>query len=168
MPVPGIDTELMTSAERTACSRRAALLAASGVTAGALLTACGAPDELGSGVCMGTQPAGAVVATGAETLIAGQAMRVVGAKKPIYVARDGSGFMALDATCTHESCEAFFVDVRNAYECNCHGSRYAFDGAVLMGPAQKPLAHVFICRNFDGLLVVQPDHALSNNNGRIQ
>lgn len=150
------------------CSRREAIRAASRLTAGALFAGCGAPDELGSGVCMGTQPVGAIVATGAETLAEGKALKIVEAKKPIYVARDSRGFMALNATCTHEDCEAFFVETRNTYECNCHGSRYGFDGAVLMGPAQKPLSHVFICRNSDGLLVVQPDHVLSNNNGRIQ
>jgi Rieske Fe-S protein len=149
------------------CSRREALLAASSVTVGALLSDCGAPDELGNGVCMATQSIGVVVASGAETLAAGSALRVMGAVKPIYVVRDERGFMALNATCTHQSCEAIYVGSRSAYECGCHGSRYGIDGTVLMGPAQKPLAHVFICRNSDGMLVVQPDHTLSSNDGRI-
>ena len=138
------------------------------MTAGALLGGCGAPDELGSGLCMGMQPSGAVVATGAETLVEGKAMRVSGTTKPIYVARDARGFMALNATCTHEGCEAIYVGARSAYECGCHGSRYNVDGSVVMGPAQKPLPHVFICRNIDGLIVVQPDHPLTSNTGRIQ
>lgn len=150
------------------CSRREALVAGSSLTAGALLAGCGGTEELGSGVCMGTQPIGAVVVTGAETLAEGKALRVPGTTKPIYVVRDGRGFLALNATCTHQGCDAIYVEGRNLYECGCHGSRYNVDGTVIMGPAQKPLPHVFICRNSDGLIVVQPDHPLTGTEGRIQ
>lgn len=147
-------------------SRREMLLATTSVGAGALLD-CGAPDELGSGACMGTQPSSSVVASGAEALAEGKDLRVIGTTKPIYVARDNRGFMAINATCTHQGCEAIYVDASKAYECGCHGSRFGFDGTVIMGPAQRPLSHVFICRNSDGLFVVHPDNVLSSSSGRI-
>jgi len=150
------------------CSRREALVAASSLSAGALLAGCGGTEELGSGLCMGTQPASAKVVTGADTLAEGKAILVPGTNKPIYVVRDGRGFLALNATCTHQGCDAIYVAERNLYECGCHGSRYNVDGTVIMGPAQKPLQHVFICRNSDGLIVVQPDHPLTGIDGRIQ
>jgi Rieske Fe-S protein len=143
-------------------------LTVSQVAASSLALGCGGVDELGSGVCMGPAPTGSVVATGAESLEVNTAMRVIGTTKPIYVVRDGQGFMALNATCTHMHCEAVYVAASADYECGCHGSRYNIDGSVLRGPTQRPLAHVFICRNSAGLLVVQPDHTLSGNSGRIQ
>lgn len=152
----------------TNCSRREATLAAGSLTASVLLSSCGAPDELGSGKCMGTQPSSSVEVVGAETLARGKALRAAGTAKPIYVVRDERGFMAVNATCTHQGCEAVYVESRAAYECGCHGSRFSLDGTVLMGPALKPLIHVFICRNSDGSLVVQPDKVLSSGNGRVQ
>jgi glycine/D-amino acid oxidase-like deaminating enzyme/nitrite reductase/ring-hydroxylating ferredoxin subunit len=57
------------------------------------------------------------------------------------VYRDEEGTLhALSATCTHLGCTVRFNDSERAWECPCHGSRFAVDGTVLQGPANRPLA----------------------------
>ncbi|MFD9030200.1 FAD-dependent oxidoreductase [Streptomyces sp. NPDC059567] len=42
--------------------------------------------------------------------------------------------------CTHMGCELGFNELEDAWECPCHGSRFAAaDGRVLQGPATRPL-----------------------------
>ena len=61
-----------------------------------------------------------------------------GMERPVYVRRLGSGeLVAVLASCTHQGCQPEPVGDRLA--CPCHGSEFAFDGAVLQGPAERPL-----------------------------
>ncbi|MFG2555734.1 FAD-dependent oxidoreductase [Streptomyces sp. NPDC048581] len=56
------------------------------------------------------------------------------------VHRDASGqLQAVSATCTHLGCLVAFNRAEQAWECPCHGSRFAPDGRILQGPAVKPL-----------------------------
>ncbi|MEU2623075.1 FAD-dependent oxidoreductase [Streptomyces sp. NPDC007157] len=56
------------------------------------------------------------------------------------VHRDESGrLQAVSATCTHLGCLVAFNRAEQAWECPCHGSRFAPDGRILQGPAVKPL-----------------------------
>ncbi|MFC8046939.1 ubiquinol-cytochrome c reductase iron-sulfur subunit [Nocardia sp. NPDC057353] len=48
-------------------------------------------------------------------------------------------YVGLSATCTHAGCKVTKVQ-DGGIDCVCHGSRFALDGAVLKGPASKPLA----------------------------
>jgi glycine/D-amino acid oxidase-like deaminating enzyme/nitrite reductase/ring-hydroxylating ferredoxin subunit len=52
--------------------------------------------------------------------------------------RDGR-LTALSGRCTHLGCAVAFNDDEQTWDCPCHGSRYAVDGAVLEGPAIHPL-----------------------------
>ncbi|KUL69085.1 MULTISPECIES: FAD-dependent oxidoreductase [unclassified Streptomyces] len=56
------------------------------------------------------------------------------------VHRDEEGRLhTLSARCTHLGCIVSFNRAEQAWECPCHGSRFAPDGAVVQGPAVRPL-----------------------------
>jgi len=55
-----------------------------------------------------------------------------------YVDEDGAQH-AVSPTCTHMGCLVSFNGAEKAWECPCHGSRFSLDGAVLQGPATRPL-----------------------------
>ncbi|NUS77293.1 MAG: FAD-dependent oxidoreductase [Streptomyces sp.] len=68
----------------------------------------------------------------------GAVMRVGGHRCAVH--RDaGGGLHAVSANCTHLGCVVAFNHAEQAWECPCHGSRFAPDGSVLQGPAVRPL-----------------------------
>jgi glycine/D-amino acid oxidase-like deaminating enzyme/nitrite reductase/ring-hydroxylating ferredoxin subunit len=75
-----------------------------------------------------------------EDIPAGEA-RVVGSgvgRKGVY--RDDDGDLhAVSVRCTHMGCLLRFNGAERSWDCPCHGSRFDVDGAVLEGPAVKPL-----------------------------
>lgn len=57
---------------------------------------------------------------------------------PIFVLALGAGtFAALSSQCTHRGCTLDAEATRLV--CPCHGSAFGRDGAVLRGPAERPL-----------------------------
>ena len=71
----------------------------------------------------------------------GAVMKLGGTRCAVYRDDDG-GLHAVSATCTHLGCIVAFNDAERAWECPCHGSRFGVDGAVLEGPANRPLEQV--------------------------
>jgi glycine/D-amino acid oxidase-like deaminating enzyme/nitrite reductase/ring-hydroxylating ferredoxin subunit len=73
----------------------------------------------------------------------GDIVRLDGEKVAGYRDEDGA-LVAVSATCTHLGCQVSFNRAERSWDCPCHGSRFAVDGAVLQGPAvhrleRKPL-----------------------------
>ncbi len=59
-----------------------------------------------------------------------------------YIGRDQRGFYALAAICTHLGCTPRLEGKQ--FVCPCHGSRFAFNGEVLSGPARRPLDRIMV------------------------
>jgi len=58
-------------------------------------------------------------------------------RQRVTMIRTEAGLAAISNTCTHLGCVAATTDV--GFACPCHGSRFDPDGAVLGGPAPRPL-----------------------------
>ena len=59
----------------------------------------------------------------------------------IAVSRDGTGKLhQCSAVCTHLGCIVSWNSTERTWDCPCHGSRFAFDGKLLNGPALEPLS----------------------------
>jgi glycine/D-amino acid oxidase-like deaminating enzyme/nitrite reductase/ring-hydroxylating ferredoxin subunit len=68
----------------------------------------------------------------------GAVLRVGGERCAVY--RDDNGALhAVSARCTHLGCLVHFNEAERAWECPCHGSRFATDGSVIQGPANTAL-----------------------------
>ncbi len=72
----------------------------------------------------------------------------------VYVGHDGRGLYAMTAVCTHLGCTPGLTKDGQAFDCPCHGSRFARDGQVLNGPATRALEHAFVGRSADERLFV--------------
>lgn len=71
----------------------------------------------------------------------GAIARVNGDKAAVY--RDDDGALhCVSARCTHLGCLLHFNNAERSWDCPCHGSRFDHEGAVLEGPANRPLARV--------------------------
>jgi Rieske Fe-S protein len=46
---------------------------------------------------------------------------------------------AVSPTCSHMGCSVTWNAAETSWDCPCHGSRFDVDGAVLDGPAVRPL-----------------------------
>ena len=113
-------------------TRRTILGAAAVGAAAAPLAACAKSTEAPPAET--TQKAGQVLAAVAEVPV-GSAIVAHGTliSQPSPVV-----FKGFVAKCTHAGCSLGVKD--GVAVCPCHGSRFAFDGAVTQGPATEPLA----------------------------
>jgi len=59
-------------------------------------------------------------------------------RKGVFRDEEG-GLHAVSLRCTHMGCLVRFNAAERSWDCPCHGSRFDVDGAVLEGPATKPL-----------------------------
>jgi Rieske Fe-S protein len=75
-----------------------------------------------------------------------------------YMISDGSRVYAQSAQCTHRACT---VDKKHdGFECPCHGSKFAMDGQVVEGPANKPLPRLAVETDAAAHLIVHPHKRL--------
>lgn len=71
----------------------------------------------------------------------GAVVEVEGEKVAAYLHDDGTTYM-LSARCQHMGCIVAWNSRALTWDCPCHGSRYDYAGAIINGPAAKPLPPV--------------------------
>lgn len=83
------------------------------------------------------------------------------ADEKIYVFRErDKGFAVASAVCTHLGCTVQHFQTDQKFHCPCHGSVFAADGAVVHGPAPRPLQWFEVTQTRDGQLRVDKDKAV--------
>jgi cytochrome b6-f complex iron-sulfur subunit len=123
-----------------AVAAAAALAACSSATSGA---GGGSGSGGGSGGGNGGGSSGVLVPL-ADVPAGGAVAAKDASGAPIVVSRSSSGGpVAFSAICTHMGCQV--APAGNQLACPCHGSHFdALTGAVLQGPATKPLPSVAV------------------------
>jgi cytochrome b6-f complex iron-sulfur subunit len=84
-----------------------------------------------------------------DTLPAGVAYVPTGRTTALF--RDAEGIYAISIVCTHLGC--IVKPTANGFECPCHGSGFARDGAVVRGPAPQPLSWIKVTASGDAIVV---------------
>ena len=88
-----------------------------------------------------------LVAPALDTLDRGEGGLVRSGGDTIAAYRDpDDNLHCVSPTCTHLGCTVKWNHAEKSWDCPCHGSRFDIDGAVLDGPATKPLPRLDVER----------------------
>ena len=60
----------------------------------------------------------------------------------VYIDKDGDGYRALSATCTHLGCRVRWDEASTQYRCPCHGGVFDRAGNVVAGPPPSGLTRL--------------------------
>jgi Rieske Fe-S protein len=62
----------------------------------------------------------------------------------VFIDREGEGYRALSATCSHLGCRVRWDATSELYLCPCHGGAYDRDGKVVAGPPPRGLLRLAV------------------------
>ena len=65
----------------------------------------------------------------------------------VFIEKDGDGWRALSATCTHLGCRVNWDAASSQFKCPCHGGVYDRQGNVVSGPPPAPLTRLNVRLN---------------------
>ncbi len=71
--------------------------------------------------------------------VGGSVTLAVKGQEILFIRDSETTIRAVDPTCTHQKCKVAFNPEKKIIECACHKSAFGLDGAVLAGPAPRPL-----------------------------
>jgi nitrite reductase/ring-hydroxylating ferredoxin subunit len=81
-------------------------------------------------------------------------------KARCIIAHHQTGVLALSDECTHMKCTVDYLPERQVIFCPCHSAQFSTTGAVLAGPAPRPLDR-FATTVQDGQIVVDTTQRLT-------
>jgi Rieske Fe-S protein len=129
-----------------------------GVAGGIVVTTL--PIACGNGGAA-TLPGGPIAA-GNVSAVPLDSLRVISGDNAV-LGRDLAGLYAMTAVCTHAGCVVAVAPVAiNGLNCPCHGSAYDRYGAVMRGPAGRPLQHYRVDVADDGSITIQGDEPVAS------
>lgn len=67
----------------------------------------------------------------------------------VFIDKEGDGYRALSATCTHLGCRVAWNPAESHYKCPCHGGTFSRDGQVVAGPPPQGLIRLPVRLNPD-------------------
>jgi glycine/D-amino acid oxidase-like deaminating enzyme/Rieske Fe-S protein len=86
----------------------------------------------------------------------GKILRIHGQKVAAY--RDAQGALTtLCPVCPHLGCTVAWNGAEKTWDCPCHGSRFTATGALMGGPAEKPLGNADVPLSAEDAIDVQAD-----------
>lgn len=132
------------SCDRCVTRREFLCHASAGLALGVVAAGCG--DGLVSGVAPRRSPNEPPSETVTVTVADFPSLATPGVLVQVssYFAAKRTGETTFDAfsmVCTHEGCTTA-INNGERFECPCHLSRFASDGTVINGPAERPLARL--------------------------
>ncbi|MCG7592688.1 ubiquinol-cytochrome c reductase iron-sulfur subunit [Mycobacterium sp. PSTR-4-N] len=126
---------------------RKAVLTGAGVGAAAVALAACSGGSSSDGGSSSSEPAGSSGSAGTDEALATTADVPVGSGvivgKTVVTQPTAGDFKAFSAVCTHSGCLVNKI-ADGTIDCPCHGSKFSLDGAVVNGPAKKPLEPVAV------------------------
>ena len=105
----------------------------------------------------GAAPSGTLIGSASKVPVGGAAQFTDPTSHDVGIVIQSSkgSFVAFDATCTHQGCPVDYSKSAKRLVCPCHGAEFdASSGAVLRGPARRPLSKIAVSEGSDGNLYV--------------
>jgi nitrite reductase/ring-hydroxylating ferredoxin subunit len=137
----------------SACISRRAMLR--GGAAGAVMMAL----PLG---CASSTPTPGPIPAGNIANVRVNSLQVVSGEH-LFLARDTNGLYAMTQVCSHQGQLVSILAAGGTTVLHCygHGSEFTTNGAVLTGPATRPLEHFRVDLAADGSITIQGDQFVS-------
>ena len=128
-------------------TRKAVLTGAGVGVAAVALAACSSGSSTESGASSSSESAQSSGSAGTGEALTKTADVPVGSGviigKTVVTQPTAGDFKAFSAVCTHSGCLVNKI-ADGTIDCPCHGSKFSLDGAVVDGPAKKPLEPVSV------------------------
>lgn len=86
----------------------------------------------------------------------------------VYVVHGSNGFYAMSSICTHLGCMTAWKQDAGVIACPCHGSTFRRNGAVIEGPAPRPLPWLKIWLGSDGEIMVDRSTIIPSESEFVQ